>query len=317
MSSDKSPSEIPLFSSKKATKLSVRKNFRALFLILGPLMLLGFLFSWALGRLVGQSSEPREVLAVVFQGPGQARRAAMGEWAYQLQTLDSDDPKNLLNPWFPKSLNINRLLKLLDETASESDSLFKSSVVLVLGYSLEDKLEVSNKLLEILIRDAQGDSQLCIQLMISLARLKQDLLVETALLQSLQNHPEARVRKTLAFVLGVGLWKTNNASRLTLLSLLNDSVDDVRWNAAFALAAESPADSLAVFQEIIKRAEDLLGRSSDELLTAELLTAFAATFKWAYKLNDPNLIERVKSMADGHSNLKIRQAALAAKPSIE
>jgi hypothetical protein len=312
MSSEKPWGGLPLFTSKKSGPASGKKSIKDLLLILVPLFIGGLVISWGLGRLVGHRSTPEELFPVVFQGPGQARRAALGEWAYQLQSLPPREATSPQSPWVPSATQIRKLKRLLAESETENDPLYRSSLIVVLGFSQELKDEVIEALTQSFSKEnIFQDPQSTIQTLVSLARLKDQGEAPPGLLPKLQGQADPSVRKALAFSLGAGLWASGNAVRPTLYTLAHDPADDVRWNAGFALAAKQDPESFGVLRELAQRAESMRAPGA-EALTSELLSAFTESFRWSVRSGDPSLLTQVKGIAHDHPNIKIRQAALAA-----
>lgn len=118
-------------------------------------------------------------------------------------------------------------------------------------------------------------------------------------------HADPSVRKIAAFGLGrmkMGPEEQKNAA-LRLKALLQDPVEDVRWNAAIALATVSPADAIGTLKPLLVRAETQSSLSPYELeLYREVLRASLLT-------RDPSLREQVERISMKHPHLKLRQSA--------
>lgn len=111
------------------------------------------------------------------------------------------------------------------------------------------------------------------------------------------------LRKTAVHALGVF---DSEEARGALRDALGDPVEDVRWNAATALARHRDEAAVPVIEQMLNR--DLLARS--EAVTPEqteeiLLQAVAA----AAFLEDPGLAEALEGLGENDPSLKVRDAA--------
>lgn len=98
-------------------------------------------------------------------------------------------------------------------------------------------------------------------------------------------------------------------ARQAVHSALSDRVDDVRWNAALALARHRDARAVPVLLEMLDR-ERLArapGSTDDQREAALVQAARAAT---AY--DDPRLKDALSALRDRDPSLKVREAARAA-----
>ncbi len=314
MTDSSGPPKIPLFQSRRDSSQDQRKNFKNFFLIFGSLILIGVVFSWSLGRLVWKNPSPDEVLPIVFEGPGQGRRAAIGEWAFQLQSAEARQDQEALNKWRPRANLIERLQRILRESIEGGDSLFLSSVVTVLAFSQEDKEKNSEIFLQSLQNERVfSNPQLGIYLLLGLARLEEAPSSEQwPILKRYLDASEPSIRKALAFTLGAlkGSAEFTTFSRPLLYRLLRDPVADVRWNAAFSLLKQGDQEAEGVLIEILERAEAFSSASSSEPLTEELLLAFSEAFKWLKKDPGSRFQKRLEKIAKEHPSLKVRQKAL-------
>jgi HEAT repeat protein len=131
-------------------------------------------------------------------------------------------------------------------------------------------------------------------------------------LQPLYASSDAGIRKMVVYALGA---LPGDGQIVTLRTALEDSVPDVRWNAAVALARHGNLDSLPVLHQMLDRAyvEETVKRTSrpdaDQDPVADVmisgLRALAA-------LKDTTLRAPVEVLSQQDRSMKVRQAALEA-----
>lgn len=153
------------------------------------------------------------------------------------------------------------------------------------------------------VRDAGGtaDSETHIYSVWALGAIGDE--AATAELVALTTHDDPGLRKTAVHALG----SFSSAEAIAALhGALGDPVEDVRWNAATALARRGDSVAVPVLEQMLDR--ELLARS--EAVTPEqteeiLLQGVAA----AAFLPDPTLGVRLAQMSEDDPNLKVRDAA--------
>lgn len=125
-------------------------------------------------------------------------------------------------------------------------------------------------------------------------------------------HFDPSVRKVGAFGLGLRFRSTvrtdGEAEAFQALErLLQDPVEDVRWNAALALAQLGEAPALRLVAELLSRAQNSGGALSegDSLLYTETVRA-------AVRSHNGDLRRQVEDIASRHPNLKLRNEAKTA-----
>jgi HEAT repeat protein len=114
------------------------------------------------------------------------------------------------------------------------------------------------------------------------------------------------VRKTAVHALGAFPGET---SRAALAAALADATDDVRWNAAVALARRRDPAAAPVLLEMLDRPhlDSVAGMTEDQRVEA-LLQAIEA----AAVVPDARLRTALEALRDRDTNLKVREAARAA-----
>jgi len=132
-----------------------------------------------------------------------------------------------------------------------------------------------------------------------------DPAAEPALVE-LARSEDAGVRKTAVHALGSF---PGAESRATLAGALDDPVEDVRWNAAVALARRRDPAAASVLLEMLDRAHlGAIAGMSEEQRVDTLLQAVEA----AAVVPDPRLRAPLESLRDHDASLKVREAARAA-----
>ncbi len=117
---------------------------------------------------------------------------------------------------------------------------------------------------------------------------------------------DAGVRKTAVHALGSF---PGELSRAALVRALADTVDDVRWNAAVALARRRDPAAAPVLLEMLDRAHlDAVAGMTEDQRVETLLQAVEA----AAVVPDPRLRDALARLRDGDPSLKVREGARAA-----
>ena len=125
-------------------------------------------------------------------------------------------------------------------------------------------------------------------------------------LVELARNEDAGVRKTAVHALGSF---PGEESRTALVGALGDRIEDVRWNAAVALARRRDPAAAPVLLEMLDRAHlGAIAGMTEEQRGDTLLQAIEA----AAVVPDPRLRAPLEALRDRDANLKVREAARAA-----
>lgn len=125
-------------------------------------------------------------------------------------------------------------------------------------------------------------------------------------LAELARSEDPGVRKAAVHALGS---LTGEDSRAALGAALTDGVEDVRWNAAVALARRRDPAAVPVLLEMLDRAHiDAVAGMNEEQRVDTLLQAVEA----ASVVPDPRLRAPLEALRDRDASLKVREAARAA-----
>jgi HEAT repeat protein len=131
-------------------------------------------------------------------------------------------------------------------------------------------------------------------------------------IQPLFASEDAGIRKMVVYALGA---LPGDAQAVTLLTALQDSVADVRWNAAVALARHGRHEGVAVLKQMLDRryVEQAVKREvrqdADQDPIADVMIS---GLRAAAVLKDEDLRISVEGLSERDSSLKVRQAALEA-----
>jgi len=117
---------------------------------------------------------------------------------------------------------------------------------------------------------------------------------------------DSGVRKIAIYALGA-IGDENAIPRLQVA--LSDPVRDVSWNAAIALAQLNDGSGET---QLLQMLDDEFLRGVAEMDEGQRLLAMESAIKASALLRSETLTVQLRSIADGHQNLAIRQAALSA-----
>ena len=132
------------------------------------------------------------------------------------------------------------------------------------------------------------------------------------MLQPIYASPDAGVRKMVVYALGA---LPGDQQIVTLRTALEDSVPDVRWNAAVALARHGAKEGIPVVRQMLDRSyvEQVVKRMTradeDQDPVADVMIS---GLRAAAALKDSSLRPSVESLSRQDSSLKVRQAAIEA-----
>ena len=131
-------------------------------------------------------------------------------------------------------------------------------------------------------------------------------------LTPLYESDDAGVRKMVVYALGA---LPGDTQLLTLRTALQDSVADVRWNAAVALARKGNHDGVPVLRQMLDRAyvegavkRDVRQDEDRDPIADVMISGLRA----AATLKDGDLRPSVSALSESDRSLKVRQAALEA-----
>jgi HEAT repeat protein len=246
------------------------------------------------GLIAGEAKGARDFLAEVRTGGATRRWQAAFELSKVLQA--GKDPA-LRDPKFR-----TELLKLFRE-AKTDDPLVRRYLALCLG-RLGDPAAVP-VLLEALHDDGTeghpADPETRVYALWALGAIGDPAALPE--LRARARDEDAGLRKTAIHALG-GI--PGAEARATLLAGLEDGVEDVRWNAALALARRGETAAVPVLLQMTDRAhlETVAGLTAEQREQAilEAVTSSAG-------LPSPELLAALRQLRENDPSLKVREAA--------
>jgi HEAT repeat protein len=311
---DEKPAPKPLPHVVKAVvPLPPRKSLGNLAIILALVALLALGITWGMGWLATEAPPVSELYQRSLDGSREVKRAAATEWARQLHSAAERQQVEVLAELRPPREQAFRLGEVLlrqsEEDAREPDPVYLSSLATVVGFAV-DAEPAQLQLLEALrLLGLERMPELQVYVVIALARLGVLPPDRLALIIERIDSSEPALRKAAAFALGaVGGRPLAVEAQDALIRLLEDAEQDVRWNAAIALAHQGNRAGFKVLQELLERAEKS-DREGGEVLSLNALEVYREALRASMKLADPELVRIVERVAHDHPNLKLRQAA--------
>ena len=243
------------------------------------------------GLVAGESRGAKEYLAEVRSGGASRRWQAAFELSKVLQA--HKDPA-LQDPKFAESL-----CELFRESKTD-DPRVRRYLALAMG-RLKDPRAVP-ALLEA-VRDEPGqpaDSETQIYSIWALGAIADPAALPELI--GLAKSSDPGLRKTAVHALGSF---PAEEARAALLEALSDAVEDVRWNAAIALARRGEAAASPVLLTVLDREHLKAAGLGPELCEDTLLQGVAV----APAVKDAGVRTALEKLRDGDPSLKVREAA--------
>jgi len=243
------------------------------------------------GLIAAEGKSAREYLADVRSGGTNRRWQAAFELS---KVIQGNKDKALQDPRF-----VEELLALFQE-AEKDDPRVRRYLALALG-RMGDARAVPALLAVLREHDAQADSETLIYSIWALGAIRDPAALPE--LVRLADAEDNGVRK--AAVHALGALPGRDAQERLVLSL-QDPVEDVRWNAALALARRGDAAGAPVLRGMLDR-RHLAGVAglTDEQREEAMLAAITA----AGQLRDPQLRGALEELRKSDPSLKLRNAA--------
>lgn len=305
--------ELPDFykeKKKETFSLIFVKSFLLLIVILGAAFGLRYFFSWVVFEKIN-----REILfEKIHQGKEQERVVASQEWLRQLQ-----NDLTSTNKWKPLNSHLAYINSELEASLIRlnfENPTKIASFMGILGYADDHKDFFQSQIVKFMkvYEKEEALSSAMITGIMSLARLSPFTHTEVFnYFLSFAKDKEAFLRKTFSFSSGIVFLNEKNSNFLSstqesLAQLLYDEVEDVRWNAAFALASVKDFRAKEVLKNLIDDA-DKSGREESNPLTENKLQIFEECFRASLKLGELELRDKIYKISQYHPHLKLRQAA--------
>jgi HEAT repeat protein len=246
------------------------------------------------GLISSDAKSPRAYLAQVRAGGGMFN---IDRWQAAFALANAIEADKSLAKKDPKF--VDDLVTLFEESKGDEPQV-RRYLVLALGRLGDPRVAPS---LRAVLDDATDDTdpQTVIYSAWALGGL-QDPAAIPALLKLLRSD-NRDFRKTAAHALGA---LPTEETRAALLGALNDAAEDVRWNAALALARRGDPGAAPVLAQMMERShlEAVSGLTSAqrENVILQAVSASAA-------VPDPGLRKILEGLRDRDPDLKVREAA--------
>ena len=244
------------------------------------------------GLVAGESKGPSGYLNDVRTGGANRRWQAAFELAKELQS--GKDPA-LRDPKFAS------LLRDTFEQAKTDDPRVRRYLALALG-RLGDRAAVQALVAAAAPPGGEAaDPETRIYAVWALGALGDEAAVPTLL--ALARDEDPGLRKSALHALGAF---ASDDARQALAAGLEDAVEDVRWNAALALARQKDERAAPVLGQMLDRAHlaEVAGLRPDQAQEAMLQAVAGAS-----GLADPSLQSALEKLRHGDRDLKVREAA--------
>lgn len=265
-----------------------------------PLAVVGITVMVYLGfrSLVADARTAQDYISEVRYGGSNRRWPA----AYELSRLLSDPKVRADRALAPA------LVKAYEESKDDEDPRVRRYLALAIG-RLDPPLP-GQAVADLSKALDDPDSETRISVIWALGSSGDEAVVPT--LQPLYQSPDAGIRKMTVYALGA----LPGAAQIdTLRTALEDSVPDVRWNAALALARHGNRDGVPVLRQMLDRAyvEQAVKRDvridDDQDPIADVMVGGLRAIA---SLKDPSFKASVEALSQQDRSMKVRQAALEA-----
>jgi len=245
------------------------------------------------GLITTEGKGPRDYLDLIRAGDSNRRWQA----AYELSKVIQESR----NPELSDPRLVGGMVSLFEEAGGD-DPRVRRFLALALGRL--GNAQAVPALLEYLrgVQRGEGtDSQTHIYAVWALGAIGEDAAIPE--LVALTTHEDPGLRKTAVHALGA--FRSEEATAV-LERALGDPVDDVRWNAALALAHHGHLAALPVLEQMLDRGE--LARS-EAVTPAQAEEILLQAIAGAALLSDAGLAARLTELSNGDPSLKVRAAA--------
>ncbi len=277
------------------------------FLIFLGLGLLAVFISWSFGWIAVEKYSVTDLFQKIVSGRSEVKRMAAAEWARELiEVQEKGEVKGQLGPDSNQSKSLLAELEMQKSNPQGFDAPLAGGIATILGFSQDQPLAIKG--LEDFLEsyDLSSSIEPYIYSIVSLARLNSYASKSLELFLKASQHSDFALRKAAAFALGNPLHPESPihpSAQARLRELLEDSVEDVRTNAAIALAQRGDLSAKPVLEQIVGEIEN----GKDPSL--EQFQRDVEVFRAMGKLKDRALLDRLKVISMTHPNLKLRQAA--------
>lgn len=246
------------------------------------------------GLIAAEAKSAREYIGEVRSGGANRRWQAAFELSKVIQAKRDELSRD---PRF-----VDELVRLFQD-AEKDDPRVRRYLALALG-RVGDAKAVPALLRAVSQQGPDADSETLIYSIWALGAIRDGAALPE--LVRLAAAEDAGLRKAAVHALGT---LPGEAARARLVESLQDPAEDVRWNAALALARRGEAAAAPVLRRMLDRAHlDAVAGLTPQQRDEAMLAAVAASSQ----LSDPELLAALERLLRGDASLKVREAAGAA-----
>ena len=253
------------------------------------------------GLIAAEGKSAREYVNEVRSGGANRRWQAAFELSKLIQARKD---KALDDPRF-----VDELVRLFED-AEKDDPRVRRYLALALG-RIGDARALPALLKTVSQAPPEYDSETLIYSIWALGAIRDGAATDE--LARLAAAEDAGLRKTAVHALGS---MSGEPARARLLESLHDAVEDVRWNAALALARRGEGAAAAVLRTMLDRSHlEMVAGLTPEQREEAMLAAVSA----ASSLPDAELQGALRELSRADASLRVREAAraaLAARPAL-
>lgn len=245
------------------------------------------------GLITAEGKGPGDYLDLIRTGDSNRRWQA----AYELsKVIQGNQHPELSDPKL-----VGRMVSLFDETKGD-DPRVRRFLALALGrLGNAQAVPALVEYLRGVRRGEETDSETHIYAVWALGAIGEDAAIPELVV--LATHEDPGLRKTAVHALGV--FRSAEATAALERALL-DPVDDVRWNAAAALARHGHTAAVPVLEQMLDREQLARSEAVRPDQTEEILLQAIAG---ATLLSDPRLSARLTELRNDDPSLRVRAAA--------
>jgi len=246
------------------------------------------------GLIAAEGKSAREYVNEVRSGGANRRWQAAFELSKLIQARKDkaqDDPRF-----------VDELVRLFQD-AEKDDPRVRRYLALALG-RIGDARALPALLETVSRAGPDSDSETLIYSIWALGAIRDGAAIPE--LVRLAASDDAGLRKAAVHALGS---MGGDAARARLLESLHDAAEDVRWNAAIALAHRGDAAAMPVLRTMLDRSHlgTIAGLTPEQREEAMLAAVSAAS-----SLSDPELQSALQQLSRADASLRVREAASAA-----
>lgn len=262
--------------------------------------------SWSFGWVAVETYDHSELFSKIVSGRPEVKRMAAVEWSRQISKAEARDARALqdVRPSADESRLLGQELIFQSENGPNADVVYAGALATLLSYSVDQAAALELVKKAAITFEQKGPAESWLYPLLALARLDaaQDPVIEAFFLRAAR-HNEASLRK--ASVLGLSRAAHQGSVSLSadavrqLHLLLEDEQEDVRWNAAFALARRQDLAAKPVLGRLLSEVEG----ANEKVMRDEILLEIVRSVR---ELDDAELKGRLEKISENRSHFRLR-----------